>query len=376
LRPRVRLTRRRVAIILTGFLLACVVVIIGLGWYFSGRLIAVTRVTDSYPLHVIAVDVSHGSVTLNRGPDAAEPGTFRLAWASGHAVVGGTITGTSATVTRHLSAVEGQMKVGLRVGIEPDPYTGDPGSAFGLGFDRVSVPSALGGLPAWFIPGPRLTWVILIHGLGGSRVDTLAAVPALHALGYPILSISYRNDAGAPPSRDHRSHLGGTEWHDVDAAVNYAMGHHSSGVVLFGYSLGGGMALIVARDTAVKSDVRAVIADSPVLDWAATIKYAANRRGIPQPFTTLVETLVGYRIHLDYSQFNQLHHERSLLVPVLLIQGQADTVVPPRLAARFAADRQDLVTYLPVPGADHVSAIDTEPANYRLALQRFLWGYP
>ena len=49
-------------------------------------------------------------------------------------------------------------------------------------------------MPAWQISGRRSTWVILVHGLGGNRADTLAAIPALHVLGFPILAITYRND--------------------------------------------------------------------------------------------------------------------------------------------------------------------------------------
>ncbi len=66
--------------------------------------------------------------------------------------------------------------------------------------------------------------VILIHGLGGNRADTLAVIPARHDLGFPVLAIAYRNDVGAPASPDHQNHLGASEWHDVDAAVRYAPG--------------------------------------------------------------------------------------------------------------------------------------------------------
>jgi pimeloyl-ACP methyl ester carboxylesterase len=354
----------------------CLALVLALAWYLSGRLTAVTRVKDTYPLHVIAVDTSTGTITINRGPDATEPGDFRLAWSNGEAVIGAVIRTTSASVTRHLSAVHGQLRVGVHVGIEPNPYTGDPRRAFRLAFATVSIPTALGGMPAWYLPGRRSTWVILVHGLGGSRTDTLAAMPTLHSLGYPMLAISYRNDLGAPPSPDHRSHLGGTEWHDVEAAVDYASHHQASGIVLYGYSLGGGMAFVVARDAQVKSDIRAIIADSPVLDWGTTLEFAAHRRGIPRPFTDLVETMLGHRIHLDYAQFDQLHWENSLRLPVLLIQGEADTIVPPGVAARFAAKRPDVVSYLAVPGADHVSAIDTDPRGYRQSLNKFLANYP
>jgi esterase/lipase len=368
--------RRQAAIALVSILMALLFAVFGVAWYASGRLMAITHVRASYPLRVVASDTQNGIVVLRRGTDAAEPGTFRLAWPGGHAIVGAVISSTSETVTRRISVVDGQLKVGQRVGIEPDRYTGDPLTALDLDFSTVGIPTALGPMPAWYIPGRRSTWMILIHGLGGSRADTLPAMPTLHALGYPMLAVSYRSDVDAPHASDHRSHLGATEWHDVAAAVDYAVGHHASGAVLYGYSLGGSMALIVARDPHTRPYVRAVVLDSPLLDWPATLDYAAERQGIPQVLASITETLLAWRAHIDYAQFDQLEHERQLRAPVLLFQGSKDTVVPPNLARQFAHDRPALITYVPVTGADHVSAIDTDPSAYKSALRRFLAARP
>ena len=350
--------------------------VFGATWYASGRFMAIVRVHDVYPLHVVASDTRSGIVILSRGPDATEPGSFRLAWHGGQTIVGAVLSSTDGTVTRRVSNVHGRLAAGMHVGIEPDLYTGDPLTALHLEFSTVSVPTRLGGMPAWYLPGRRSTWVILVHGLGGSRADTLPPMPTLHALGFPMLAISYRNDAGAPQSGDRHSHLGASEWHDVAAAVSYALSHGASGVVLYGYSLGGSMALIVARDPRIRPRVRAVVLDSPLLDWPAAIDYATRRRGIPQAFAALTETVLAYRAHIDYAQFDQLEYESELRAPVLLFQGTSDTVVPPHLAAQFAHKRPRLVTYVPVAGADHASAIDAAPSIYKAALERFLAALP
>lgn len=353
-----------------------VLLLFAAAWYVSGRFIAITHVHDSYPLRLIAAGADRHEIVLSRGPDAAEPGTFRLAWPSGHATVGAVLASTPTSVTRQLLAVRGRLAAGEKVGIEANPYTGDPWSALRLRYWTVSVPTPLGGMPAWYLPARRSTWVILIHGLGGSRQDTLPPMRTLHRLGYPMLAISYRNDIGAPPDPSHHNHLGATEWHDVDAAVSYAIRHGAKGVVLYGYSLGAAMALTTARNSADASDIRGLILDSPLLDWPATLDYAAERRGVPELFMTLTEAVLAWRDGIDYSQLNQLSHEQQLRVPVLLIQGGADTIVPANLATRFARARPKLITYLFIPGADHVSAIDTNPARYRAALGQFLARYP
>ena len=306
------------------------------------------------------------------------PSPAASAWPgrAGTGTAGPVIASGAGFVTRRLSGITGDLAVGQQAGIEPGRYTGDPLTALGIPYTTVRVPTPLGGMPAWQITGHRSTWVILIHGLGGSRADTLAVIPALHALGFPILAITYRNDAGAPASPDHQSHLGATEWHDVDAAVRYATGHGASGVVLFGYSLGAAMAMVTAEDSSVRGQVRALVLDSPILDWQATLTYQGRRHGLPAPLISLAETLLAWRTGLNFGQFNQLQHEASLHVPVLLIQGTADTIVPPGLADAFARARPRLVTYLRVTAADHVSAIDTDPSAYRAALTHFLSRYP
>lgn len=367
---------RQAAFALALVIVALFLAVFGAAWYASDRLMAIVRVHDIYPLRVVAGYTQRGTVILDHGPDATEPGSFRLAWHGGQAIVGPVLSSTHGTVTRRISNVYGRLVPGTKVGIEPDLYTGDPRTALRFEFSTVSVPTHLGGMPAWYLPGRRSTWVILIHGLGGSRTDTLPAMPILHALGFPMLAISYRNDADAPQSGDRHSHLGGIEWHDVAAAVKYALSQGASGVALYGYSLGGSMALIVARDPGISAHVRAVVLDSPLLDWPATIDYAARRRGILGAFAALTETVLAWRAHIDYAHLDQLEHEDQLRAPVLLFQGSNDTVVPPDLAARFAHNRPGLVTYVSIAGADHASAIDTAPSVYKAALRRFLAGLP
>jgi pimeloyl-ACP methyl ester carboxylesterase len=349
---------------------------VGFAWYLTSRLVAVTHVHDTYPLQVLAIGTRDATVTLTAGPDAAEPGSFRLAWSGGYGIAGPVTASGNKFVTRHISDVTGHLTVGQQAGIEPGRYTGDPMTALGVHYATVRVPTPLGKMPAWQISGHRSTWVILVHGLGGNRADTMAAIPALHLLGFPILAITYRNDVGAPASPDHQSHLGATEWHDIDSAVRYATGHGASGVVLFGYSLGAAMAMVTAEDSPVRGRVRSLVLDSPILDWQATLTYQGRRHGLPTPLISLAEMLLAWRTGLNFAQFNQLQHETSLHVPVLLIQGTTDTIVPPGLADAFARRKPRLVTYLRVAGADHVSAMDTDPGAYRAALARFLAGYP
>lgn len=344
--------------------------------YLAHRLVDPRPVTDAYPLRVVAIDTAAATVTLSNGPDAGEPGSFRLSWPAGHAVAGPVIAEQAATVLRSLTAVTGSLRPGQRVGIQPNPYTGDPRSALGLGYTDVTVMGATGVLPAWFVAGRRQTWVLLIHGLDGSRSDTLPAMATLNALGFPMLAITYRNDPGAAPSADHRSHLGDTEWQDIAAAIGYAQTNGAHGVVLYGWSLGAGMAIVTSEHAPPRTEVRALVLDSPVLDWRATLDANSARHRIPAVITWSAKTILASALGVNIDRYREHRLAAALTTPALVIEGSADSVTPPAVSDAFARARPDLVTYLRVAGADHVSGADTDPEGYAAAVRHLLGPLP
>jgi pimeloyl-ACP methyl ester carboxylesterase len=237
------------------------------------------------------------------------------------------------------------------------------------------VPTALGGAPAWLVPGTGTaasTWVVAVHGHDVTREETLRALPTLHTAGVTALAITYRNDEGAPRSPDGHDHLGATEWHDVDSAVAYATTHGARRVLLYGWSMGGGMVLSEARLGAHRAAVAGVVLDAPALDWRSILDRQGGDRGLPLVETRLAEQLVEWRAGLDYGRYDQVAHAGALHVPVLLYVGAADDYVPTGPAYRLAKARPDIVQLVSVPGAGHTQAYNVDPAGYRVALTAFL----
>jgi pimeloyl-ACP methyl ester carboxylesterase len=254
-------------------------------------------------------------------------------------------------------------------------WTSDPENALGLPYQNVSYPDPLGPMPAWLVAGSRTTWVIEVHGYNGNRTTGLRVMPTLHALGYPMLDITYRNDVGAPPSPDHRLHLGDTEWQDLQAAVNYATAHGAKNVILYGWSMGGGIVenyLNRARGTQV---VQAVILDAPVLDWNAIIAFQTDRLHLPGFFADSEELVLQERTGIDLDRINMLAangRDGGPRQPVLLFHGTQDTVVPFATSATFAKEWPTKVTWMPVAGAGHTQSWNVEPQRYNQALTTFL----
>lgn len=319
------------------------------------------------------------SVELARSEAATIRGAFRLEWPGGWGRLGDVAGITAGTVRRPLGEIHAaRPAAGTRGRIGPD-YRGDPRSSLGLAFSEVAVPGPLGPMPAWLVAAalkPSAPWVIAIHGYGATRQDELGALPGLHAAGATVLIVSYRNDPGDPASNDHLNHLGASEWQDIDPAVAYALDHGASGVILFGESMGGTIALEEVRHGEHRSAVRALVLDAPALDFDRDARFGASQRGLPTPLAWWLiksgELAMHWRAGMSFSDLDEISHAPQLNLPILLFQGDRDTTVAPSAADTFARARPDLITYVRVNGAEHVASRNVDPATYQDALATFL----
>ncbi len=368
----------RVAIALLVVVVLLAAADLGAGWYFSNQVITVEH-TTTYPVTVRAV--GGGRVILSRTDDTVLPGTYGLAWKGGHAVVGEVLTSNDTQVVRTIGSLEGSLAAGDKVRIDDKVYVDNPRTGRGLDYDDVLVTGDLGNFPAWYVPGAggqagRNTWVIAVHGRGGSRTEVLRALPALHAAGLPVLAITYRNDVGAPAGPDGRYHLGDTEWQEVAAAVRYARGHGATDVVLYGWSMGGAVVMTALRRMPDAAElVRAVILDCPVTDWRSTLEVQADDRGLPGVLTATAEWLVERRVDLDLDDLDQRRFTGRLRTPVLLYLDLDDDYVGAQPTLDFAAARPDLVTLVTTTGGGHTRSWNVSPAKYDSTLAAFLTAH-
>ncbi len=364
----------------------------GVSWYYSSRLTeppADLAVAEPEPHDVVDVVEVRGDVVVLSGADAGRPGVWGLHTADGyvriHEVIAASDSDTEAsgeddpdaggggTVTRRLEPIRGGLVPGTVAVLDgyaypPDPTTLHPDA------HEVLYDSGVGPAPAWFVPGTSSTWVIAVHGRSAERHEAFRLAPTAMALGHPVLAISYRNDRDAPRSPDNRSHLGFTEWIDVEAAIDHALTHGATDVVLVGYSMGGACAVACVRNSDRAQVVRGLILDAPVLDWGPVVHRAARERGLPAVVLTALlpatMALARARVGIDWSELRS--DPAALAHPTLLIHGDADGVVPVELSDALAHARPDVVTYLRVPGADHVRSWNADPHVYEMSVRCFL----
>lgn len=229
-----------------------------------------------------------------------------------------------------------------------------------LGVTRITIPGPLGNLPALYFPGKGTTWLISLHGKGGTMYDNAYGVPYLASKrGIPALAISYRNDQGAPRDPSGIYQYGRTEWRDLEAAVEYATDNGAEDIILSGCSYGGGIVAAWLRYSMLAPMAAAVIFDCPMLDFRQCIRQVAKT--LPRhagrfiaPLLRLAEGITAMRFGIDWRAVDYLADAKDWLrVPALVFHGDKDTVVPVSTSIKLKELLPDLVTLVRDPQLGH-----------------------
>jgi fermentation-respiration switch protein FrsA (DUF1100 family) len=258
-------------------------------------------------------------------------------------------------------------------------YRGDPQAAFQIAFDTVQVPTPLGDAEAWFVPpapaAARPTWAVFVHGIAGVREGGYRYIPELHAAGYPILLVTYRNDTAAPASAEKLYAMGLTEWPDVEAAVDYALAQGATDILLIGDSMGGGLVGQFITNSDRRDRLRGVILDSPALDYPAVVTALVSHIGLPlAPILSWIATSIFEAQHgVPLSSANSVAAVAAHPGPMLIVHGTGDKLVPIEITDRLVAARFGATTRLR-SRADHLQSRQEDPELYDSTLPEFLAG--
>jgi pimeloyl-ACP methyl ester carboxylesterase len=333
------------------------------------------RQPDPFSVRITAIAPGH--VSLRRGPAGApdahlEPGRYLLEAARGRGFLGPVIETNGIVAIREFRHLDGDLRPGDFARLDSFAFPGDPREAHGIAFEEVTFSSPLGEFPAWYVPGSRDTWAILVHGKGANRRETLRLLPLLAEAGFPALAITYRNDEGCPPAPNRRYTYGRDESEEVEGAARYALERGARRILLVGYSMGGAITLSFMERSDLATHVAAFILEAPVLDLRTAVAHGARQRRVPALYLALGNRFAARRYRFDWDDFDHRPTALDLRVPVLLFHGDADPIVPIETSGAFAAARPDIVHYVRVPGAGHVRAWNVDPEGYAAAVRAFL----
>ncbi len=362
-----------------------------LGALYFARQIVVPRTKRKQDLLVRRVYTDEKGRQLVELPSSARtmsPGLYSLWFAggTGHACIGPIIAtnGQAATVTRAVERVDSGELSNVTAGIWSG-YVYPTPEPLGLAYEDVDIPVHDGLAPAWkFTPADTSTapgdWGIHIHGMGGTKSGALRGVAVADRLGMTSLVVSYRNDGQAPGSADGRYSLGQNEWRDVEAALAYAVDHGAQRIFLFGWSLGGSIALQAAARSKYRHQIVGLVLDAPVFDWTSTLLANARAAKLPKPAAVLglrllgstpLRQLTGLREPLKLSELDWLTRAQELRTPMLVLHSEKDRSTPFDISRQMDHLRPDLVSLVPFQNVEHTQEWNIDMERWEQAV--FSW---
>ncbi len=389
-----------------------VVVLLAVGWYFSG-LIYETGLNPDFndaenvgtaEDRVIVDKISSDRITLNVeeeqwGP-LLENGVYGIIGQNGDAIVGSIISTNGNIIERELLQINGTIVSGDRISasglIRQDDSGGykilgssgwsgqatdgvyTPESVSGIGYKDIFYESNVGSFPAYLTSNGENGIVIFVHGFRGNyarEVFSLMRAKDLAELGYRSMVIAYRNDRGLPKDPSGIYQYGVTEWEDIDAAVDEARKYNEN-IVLFGISGGGGPVSSWIENSNDLSKVSGIIYEAPVISFWESVEVngAARFPWLPEALFSYFKIVTELRYDVDFDSMDFREAVIKSSIPTLLFHGDDDEWVPVEMSDLIAESRDTNFTYIRYENVGHVTSWNADPDNYVYQLSQFLGG--
>ncbi len=199
-------------------------------------------------------------------------------------------------------------------------------------------------IATWSAPPPKMApgmapvsapTVLFFHGNGGSLGILAGKYKRLHEAGYGIFAMTYRGYPGSSGSPSETANV-------ADALMAYdalvASGVPPSKIVLYGESLGSGIAIQVA---ALRT-VGAVVLESP---YASIADVAAAKYWYAPVNWLLID------------RYDSIAHAPRVTAPVLILHGRQDDLIPVAHARRLFNALPGRRSFIEYPDGGHVGLL-------------------
>lgn len=227
-------------------------------------------------------------------------------------------------------------------------------------------------LRGWYYPSsspPRRRLIVLVHGMWSCWPEMAAVGHDLHALGYDVLLFDLRGHGRSDPTR---LSMGRRERGDLRAVLVWAsrQGFTPDRIGWLANSMG---ASTLVMEAAGNPSVRVAVLDSaygslPELLDAQLPQYSHLPAWFNPGILAAARLWFGIRTDdLVPIRFARRWGRR----PLLLIHGEADSIVPVSQARQMAMAAGPTCRTVILPGVDHVQAYGRNPSRYVAAVDAF-----
>lgn len=240
----------------------------------------------------------------------------------------------------------------------PQPLIESTPEDYGAHYTQLSIPGADGSsLYAWWIPAedPAAPTLIYFHGNYGNVGANAEHGARLARTCCNVLLFDYRGygrSSGPFPNESRMYADAESAWHYVVEQKKIAPAR----VILYGHSLGGAVAIEMAKR---HPDAAGLITESTF----TSIADRANSEPLYRLFPVRL---------LVYQRFDSIHKVPGIHLPMLLIAGTADTIIPDSMSRSLYAVATAPKQLLLIDGGGHDNSAMIGGAKYTGAVAQFV----
>ena len=240
-------------------------------------------------------------------------------------------------------------------------------SDYGLEYTDISFPSRDGlTLKGWWLETQAdAPAVVMVHGSTRNRVEPpermMGMAKALVNDGFNVLTFDMR---GHGESEGEHISAGLYEIYDLMGAVDYVKQRGITGKIgVLGFSMGAATCLMTADEC---EEIDAAVTDGAYADIVSIVESEfASRSNLPGFFLPIILFLTKTLYDVDFTAIKPIEAVKDITVPVFIIHGGLDSMVPVGHAYRLAdACRNPDSQLWVVPEAEHCEGYIERPEEY------------
>jgi hypothetical protein len=224
-----------------------------------------------------------------------------------------------------------------------------------------SVDNAAQRVEMWWLPhaDKNAPTLLYFHGTFRTVFQNLHKIEALRAAGFAVLAVEYRGWGLSTPITPSEQ----TILQDADAAWAELQRREPRAKqrVLYGHSMGSGVAVDLASRLRAKADYGALILESAFTSFSDV----AHEAGLLAQFVSF----------FNNERFASIEKIARIRAPLLMIHGRLDTTIPMRLGQALFAAANPPKRWLTIEGGAHSDLDQIGHPRYQATLQRFMNDY-
>jgi uncharacterized protein len=243
------------------------------------------------------------------------------------------------------------------------PTPGKPASFEGLragdvAYAVASAPGAQDQIQIWWLPqaNPNAPTLLYLHGTFRNLYQNIQKINALREAGFAVLAVDYRGWGDSTPIVPSEA--------SIYADANMAWAElvkrqpNPNQRVIYGHSMGGGVAVELAHTKHVGADYGALILESTFTRWPDV--GAANG---------VLGTVLSW---FSSQRFASIDKIAGVDAPLLMLHGTADNTVPIALGRRLFAAAPKGAQLIEVEGGSHSGLQREAPELYQQAMRSLI----